>query len=1136
MAESCISDNDIYAANHGPVGSNTATTGRTTVQEHIRQNNLNVAREAFDRAGVQEELSTVSGTETNAVPEQPAPRDNIIANSMARQATNPRSKVFTEWGLKGQERLAEIHDQARTLVDGTSTSDATLWGNFQNTVAKWFENDRHDLVHWIDGVATMTDRAGRKLLASQNPLAQAIIGCVPKVRGMNSIFTGRIDNITQSLAPAAKRTGKTIDELYMLAGHYLNYLHAEEGNAHLLQRWKARLPEAVREREEFDAKIAQGKQLTSKEKRAYNRAKLEEKNIPKWIEELEANLDNPYPPAKLKRRNYTNAEAARLMEEMERTSGMTREELRSTAKAISTEFNYITKELAQHGLIEPELLAQFPEFEWYAPQITKEANRTAIGNDTSIYMASKYEAMDGTMGGVDSAAASLGFFARRAATEIGSIDMAAVLRNLYLKQEKLKLNDRAKAAGEIYDPNLPEYKDIGLRMERLRPNSDHNLVGMTVRVPIKQADGSIKTERMHLYFKNDYQFGNATGAQLNNAINGNFKLGNPLIEGMKTLTGWYGQSFTRFQPGFAIVGGLRDYMERGVHILNRAYYTDAGVRIEGSNLISNFYANSTRGTHMLMEAVLGKAEEGSAAARYFNEFQREGVYQRYLPDRFQQPKTVEELSRQFSSLDKSLRQQGLSSIADQLQRSEFKDFRRGLETMKDGGRRVMQRLDQWNDVLQNSAAFTHYITLREAGLSPRRAGAGARDLMDLSKAGTITNYLSVISPFMRPTMQGAKALAHTFGLNARTPGEVLREGKKGWITLAAAGMAYSVLYPLVRQSLGQDEAGDWRADKMKVGQLTSSLPIGIGDAGEYFRMPTGFGPQRIAATLGVCIDRIFRGAMEPAEAAFHVMYAVGRDIAPSNAPQFDFKDDPAGYIMRLVTPAGLTPFLDLSTNKNTFGNKIYNDYNPEKPLSEQGRKSTPAIWHRAAKYIYRHGGPDWAPEELMHFVKSTTFGPVRLITSSITNTADKTSAHMGMEMPDAYAPIKGILQTMGTSLFYGRTGSTERNSFYAAKRDLLDEVRRKGVDLDAKGLKDEEKAGTLLKRMTDAGVDEDRARQVLALREAQTELRGLGTEFNKQWDGWENGVDDQDALLDAFNAFEAEQKKVYVKFLKQLEQ
>lgn len=72
--------------------------------------------------------------------------------------------------------------------------------------------------------------------------------------------------------------------------------------------------------------------------------------------------------------------------------------------------------------------------------------------------------------------------------------------------------------------------------------------------------------------------------------------------------------------------------------------------------------------------------------------------------------------------------------------------------------------------------------------------------------------------------------------------------------------------------------------------------------------------------------------------------------------------------------------------------------------------------------------------------------------------------------------------------------------------------------------------------MTDAGVDEDRARQVLALREAQTELRGLGTEFNKQWDGWENGVDDQDALLDAFNAFEAEQKKVYVKFLKQLEQ
>lgn len=1132
MATACIPGNASFEANQAPGGTNE----RNAVDEQIRRDNLSASKEEFDRAGVQEELSTASGTETNAVPEQPAPRDNIIANSMAKQATNPRSEMFTNWGIKGQQKLAEIYDAARTLVNGTSISDATMWGNFQNTVAKWFENDRHDLVHWISNVGDMADKTGRRLLASQNPLVQAIVGTIPKIRGMNSIFMGRIDKIQRDLAPIATREGKTIDQLWESAGHYLNYLHATEGNTHLLDTWEKRRLEAVREREEFEAKIAQGERLKASERKKYNEAKRDERELPKQIEELKANLNNPYPPAKLKRRNYTNAEAARLMAELERTSGMTREELRRTAKAMSTEFNYITKELAQYGLIEPELLTKFPEFEWYAPQVTKEQNSTTLGNDTSIYMAANYHAMDGTAGGVDSAAATLGWFAKRAATEIGSIDMGSALAGLALKQKKLEINSQAKAAGKAYDKTLPEYQDIGLRMGKLSSISEHNRVGMTVRVPTRMPDGTIKTERMHIYFKNDYQFGNTTGIQLNNAINGNFKLGNPLIEGLKTLTGWYGQSFTRFQPGFAIVGGLRDYMERGVHILNRAYYTDAGVRIEGSNLILNFYANSTRGTHMLMEAVLGRAPEGSAAAKYFDEFQREGVYQRYLPDKYQQPQSVEELSKQFSQLDKSLRKQGLNSIADQLQRAEFKDFRRGLETMKDGGRRVMRRLDQWSDILQNSAAFTHYITLREAGLSPRRAGAGARDLMDLSKSGTIANYLSVISPFMRPTMQGAKALAHTFGLNARTPGEILKEGKKGWIALAAAGMAYSVLYPLVRQSLGQDEAGDWRADKMKVGQLTSSLPIGIGDAGEYFRMPTGFGPQRIAATFGVCMDRIFRGAMEPAEAAFHVMYAVGRDIAPSNAPQFDFKDDPAGYIMRLVTPAGLTPFLDLSTNKNTFGNKVYNDYNPDKPLSEQGRKSTPAIWHSAARWIYQHGGPDWAPEELMHFVKSMTFGPVRLITNSITNIADKTSTHMGMEMPDAYAPIKGILQTMGTSLFFGRTGSTERNSFYAAKRDLMDEVRRKGVDLDTKGLKDEEKTGTLLKRMTDAGVDEDRARQVLALREAQTELRGLGTEFNKQWDGWENGVDDQDALLDAFNAFEAEQKKVYVKFLKQLEQ
>lgn len=1092
MAEPyCLLDAVTGQAINGSVGANTDASRKISVQDTVQRSIHAEATEALERYETQQKLATAAATSSEPVMQEPAPSDKVIARAMSKRAVK-----FWDWGTKGQQALADTWEKAVTLVNGTSISDATWWTNMQNRVAKWFVNDRNDLVHWLDTIGNM---AGR--LAYQNPLVQTFAGMIPKIRAMNNIFIDRHQAIMRELEPVASRTGRTVEELFEMGGHYLNYLHMQEGNQHLLQRWRNTVEENTAWLQERTPRIDT---LSKTELKEFKRRQKETETLFKQIDNLEANLENPNPPKGLVSRGYTNAQARRLMAELEASSGMTKEELTNIARRISNEYNYITEELAKAGVVEPELLRQLPDFQWYAPQLSRENNLQAVSNDTSYYLANSYHAMEGTSGKVDSAATSLGFFARRAATEIGMQDFGAILRGLYAKHGN----------------------KIGLRMVKAHGGDTNNLEGMVIRVPIKQADGTITMDKYQFYFDPNYRLGNITGRQLNDALGSNYKLGNSLIEAMRTATSYYGQSFTRFNPSFAIVGGLRDYMERAAHMVNRAYYKSDGTRIDGSSLVTVFMGNSMRGARMLREAIYGKMEKGSATETFWNEFQREGLLQKYLPDKSYQPQTVAELVKQNSRLSKFLRNEGLGSWADDLDKPQFKEFNRAIEAAKNGGKLALRTLDKWNDSLQNAAAFTHYLTLREAGLTARQAAAGVREMMDMTKAGTVTQYLSIISPFMRPTMQGAQALARTFGLSARKPSEIFQEGKKGWMLAAGAGMAFSALYPMAREWLGQDEAGQYRMDTMSVSRLTSSFPIGIGNKGEYFRVPMGFGPIRLAAAFGICMDRVWRNLMEPSEMAFQVMFAAGRDIAPSNTPGFDFKENPAAYITHMMAPAGLKPFIELGTNINNFGGKIYNDYDPNRANSEQGRKSTPALWHQMARWIHKNGGPDLQPEQYMHFIKSLVHGPLRLVTSTIVDGVSKDSPHQNWETPTAYEQMPGWLKAMGLTLFYGREARTEQHGYYEAKKKITDEVKRLGINMS--------KTDGLEQKLRDAGMEDDKVREVLLYKEAEQKLRALGSAFTKKWGTWYD-TEEADVLRDDFSKLTEDQLVVYVDFLKKVQ-
>ena len=469
MADNCVPDYTARLAANGPNGFGTQQMRDTTESSNVHSNNIAVAQKARGRQQTLEDLSRASALSDEPIYTDPTNSEQVHARALARQVVNPRSEIARNIGMEGRSELGKRWQDAVTEVNGTSITNATWWTNMQNHVAGWFENDRHDLVHWLQHIA---NKAGR--LAYQNPVVQSFLNLVPKTRGINAQFRARQQRILNDLQGIANRTGRRVEDLFEDAGHYLNYLHMPEGNRNLLDNWFVELDRLNGIRAELEAKGAK----TAGTDKAIG--KLQQK-----IKNLQDHINDPNPPADVISRGYTDGQAKILMAELERTSGMTREELTTFARRISNEFNHITTELARAGLIDPKQLARIPEFEWYAPIMNREANLSGAANDASYYIANSQHQMQGTSGRVDSAASSLSMFAQRAATEMGMQDFGAHMYGIYQK---------ARA----------ERRNIGLLMSPVREGADTSR-GMVIQVPIRQKDGSVAWEKRHMRFREDYK-------------------------------------------------------------------------------------------------------------------------------------------------------------------------------------------------------------------------------------------------------------------------------------------------------------------------------------------------------------------------------------------------------------------------------------------------------------------------------------------------------------------------------------------------------------------------------------------------------------------------------------------------------
>lgn len=1113
----CVSDSEIMQAAKSALGVNNEFTVTSSPDDYSPSAANARRNKRAEREAIVEETANAAAA-SGPTGETLRQGDYRSVRATAKGIRSLYDKSF-DARAKRDKRM----DDARNLVSGLTVGHVSGWLHNVFTVDKLFRNQRNSINEWF--VAYANDPNYQHW---NQPLAQMFDTMPNRIQAYQNEFTNRLDKLINSVRPIAQRVGRDTRWVAENLGHYAVLKHIPEANAELLRKWKAELPVVLEEMQQLMAS-PQGKDTAGKLRDLKNRH--DELNT--YISQLEANLESSTKSRRLMSAGYTNRQARDMMTDILEKTGVSAEEADAFAAALSMEYRHILEKRVEAGLVPPEQLAAFPEFQHYVALMSRKENLSGATNDARRYDPGSYRTRDGMFGTPDSALDTLTFFANRASMELGIQEFGAHLMAVY---------EKAKNGGG---------PDIGLRMAKYntlrRWQASNNLKwsriasdildmgGIVVDVPVQGKNaGKPEFERRYLWFDPEWTGTGAmrkvTGKMLNEAISSNFKVGSKPIEWLGRATSWRSQLNTRMSAGFAIIGGIRDHVERLLHMANRAYFDDRGEKISTSQLMKDYVTNSPRALKILGDALFRDPEKMTGVAQqYWNEYREQGVYQKMMSSYSFDSNPLEAM------LDSS---GGFSGKLPEKVRNKLGDDGRFLDKWADSigynGKRALATLDKWNDVFQNVASFSQYISLREHGMSPERARMAVLEMMNLQQRGTLTPYLRIIAPFVTPTVQSAAAIARTLGLNAASPKDILKQGRNGWLGVLGGFAAFSLLNNMARESMGYDEDGNSRYDSMKVRDLTTAIPISLGDDGTYAKFAIGFGAVRLAQTLAITADRVQRGLMSVEDMAAELLFTAARDVVPVTNPQYDFRDKPWPYIMQVLAPDIIKPFVEASTNTNYFGSSIANEPREGVARADQGRTSTDPIWHKFAKFLQQQGIADVPPEHLQHIAKGYFTGPLRALGAVFDAISGNDTPTSTKYDPDNFDELTPWLQAFGLTGLVGRQKSISRNLYFDFMREMDDKIQRADVVLTAPKNKGNKLDAAAYRRkvLEESGkfTEEEIADYELAraVADARKKIRqGFNEQFGRAWYKHEY----PDELREKFAEMAAAEEELYKSFV-----
>lgn len=507
----------------------------------------------------------------------------------------------------------------------------------------------------------------------------------------------------------------------------------------------------------------------------------------------------------------------------------------------------------------------------------------------------------------------------------------------------------------------------------------------------------IKKENAFFVYNNDGSIDiyEVNDPDIRRALKGVFKPETPILDMANSITSFFGQMHTRYNPAFAPMDFVRNLMTYA-GLIGAKYGPKAGGEVMsamakviaegGMHKSLKFTMAYNRGDR----AALEKLAKGDSFYKDMLDYYDLGGPVAYVQG-LTSTQTLENLAKQVNA-------RGMFGIT----KENFDNF-----------------FDSWMAMFETTSRIAAFRTVRDRLLKEKaskeeadiKAMSFAKDMANFQQVGDLGKGLGALYMFWRPAATGAvramQALMPAFDFRAEDKikeyyknqtrfGAITEEQANaavkerlkeiqnarvmGYTLMGAGFFVYMMAYMLAgddeeeRNKVLTDDMARW----VRFARFNTGIEVGGRDL--VFQLPWGFGPGALASS-GAQIASVAMGGQDLMSAAMNIMDAGFESFMPLPVSKIDKTQNPTAWAVDSMAPSALRPLLEFAMNTDGLGRKIYTDRQSRYADSFLGGDNVPAMYNDAARFMFgaTDGSVDISPGSMYFFANNYLDGATRAI-------------------------------------------------------------------------------------------------------------------------------------------------------------
>jgi hypothetical protein len=502
--------------------------------------------------------------------------------------------------------------------------------------------------------------------------------------------------------------------------------------------------------------------------------------------------------------------------------------------------------------------------------------------------------------------------------------------------------------------------------------------------------------------------------EISSAIKRSYRISNPLVNLVDSLTSGIGQTHTRYNPAFAPMNFVRDAFTNAGIIGAEFDPVTAGKLIAGisSDVANNGLARTFKYSNLYANSNFEEINKLAGGNKSYEELTDKERYFRDLVD-------YVEMGGKVSYLQGVAAKGALDQLAKEIGRS-------GIMRKKD---QFDKFIDIYNDMFELSSRVATYRLMKNVfykenkdnGMSDAnaledarlRAVEYAKNLANFEQVGRWGKQAGAIFMFFRPAATGAvraiEALSPMFRLlpthmggfdeqafikqakeEGRTDEQIERavaamqreanSAARMALVMGGIGVAF---YMMALMLAGDDEQGRNRIATDDMSRWTRYARFFIPGIERPFQLPWGFGPGAFASA-GAQIAALTTGRTSIGD-AFSNIFVSGMDsFLPLPVSRISPIDNFPAWAMDSVTPSAFRPFFEYVMNLDGLGREIYNNRQTRYGDAYTGGDSIPETYKAIARTLFKatDGALDISPNTMYFFASNYLDGFAKAATAT----------------------------------------------------------------------------------------------------------------------------------------------------------